>query len=618
MPPQSTRRRRPFRLLAAACGLLAAGTAGPAAHAGPPEEPRVIANMAEVGKPGGELRMLIGRARDTRLLDVYGYARLVGYDRELNLVPDILAGVDVQEGRVFTLRLRKGHKWSDGHPFTAEDFRFFWEDVAQNKGLAPTGPEIQLIVEGEPPRFEVLDELTVRYSWSRPNPFFLPALAAATQLFVYRPAHYLRQFHERYQDPGKLKQLVAQTGSRDWVQLFLRKDRLDNVDNPEQPTLQPWMLTTAPPAERFVAARNPHFHRVDGRGQQLPYIDRFVLQVTDGKLVPIKTGAGETDLQARHIAFKDYTFLKESEGRSGLKTLLWREARAAHLALYPNLNAADPAWRGLFRDLRFRKALALAIDRDAIGQFLYFGLTQPANNTVLPESPLWRDELGTHCTAHDPETANRLLDELGLAKRNPEGVRLMPDGRPLELVVETAGEDSEQSDVLELVRDQWREVGFKIHTKPSEREVLDNRIFSGEALMTITYGIDNGVPTAAQPPKDYAPVSQADQPQWPKWGQHHETKGAAGEPPDLPEAKRLLELYHQWEGATAAEDKTRLWHEMLRLFAGQCYSIGLVAGVAQPIAARASLRNLPAEAIFNWEPHAQFGIYLPDTFWFAK
>ena len=319
MPPHPTRRRRPFRLLAAAaCGLLAAGTAGPAAHAGPPEEPRVIADMAEVGKPGGELRMLIGRARDTRLLDVYGYARLVGYDRELNLVPDILAGVDVQEGRVFTLRLRKGHKWSDGHPFTAEDFRFFWEDVAQNKGLAPTGPEIQLIVEGEPPKFEVVDDLTVRYSWSKPNPFFLPALAAATQLFVYRPAHYLKPFHERYQDAAKLQRLVQETGSRDWVQLFMRKDRLDKVDNPDIPTLQPWMLTTAPPAERFVAARNPHFHRVDAKGQQLPYIDRFVLQVADGKLVPIKTGAGETDLQARHIGFKDYTFLKESEARSGL------------------------------------------------------------------------------------------------------------------------------------------------------------------------------------------------------------------------------------------------------------------------------------------------------------
>ena len=55
----------------------------------------------------------------------------------------------------------------------------------------------------------------------------------------------------------------------------------------------------------------------------------------------------------------------------------------------------------------------------------------------------------------------------------------------------------------------------------------------------------------------------------------------------------------------------------LQIYAGQCYTIGLVSGVLQPIAARKNLMNLPEEAIFNWEPHAQFGIYLPDTFWYA-
>jgi peptide/nickel transport system substrate-binding protein len=606
-------RYRTGLLAAAVLALLASQ-----ARAEPPEEPRVIESMPEVGKPGGELRMLIGRARDVRLLDVYGYARLVGYTQALEQVPDILAAVDVQEGRVFTLRLRKGHKWSDGHPFTSEDFRFFWEDVAQSKSLSPTGPQIQLVPDGELPKVEYPDELTVRYSWSKPNPFFLPSLAGPTQLFIYRPAHYLKQFHEKYAEPEKLKQLVTETKSRDWVQLFLRKDRLDNFDNPDMPTLQPWMLTTRPPAERFIAVRNPHFHRVDGNGQQLPYIERLILQVIDGKLVPIKTGAGETDLQARHVAFKDYTFLKESEARSGLSTLLWQEARAAHLALYPNLNANDPVWRALFRDLRFRQALSLGIDREAINQFLYFGLGFAANNTILPQSPLWQDELGTHCTAYDPEAANKLLDEAGLDKRNSDGLRLLPDGRPLELVVETAGEDTEQSDVLELIRDQWQALGFRIHTKPSEREVLDNRVFAGEALMSIFFGIDNGVPTATLPPSMYAPTSQGDQPQWPKWAQFYETKGSAGEAPDLPEAKRLMELYDTWRGATTEEVQTQTWAEMLKLYASQCYTIGLVAGVQQPIAARKTLRNLPTEAIFNWDPHAQFGIYLPDTFWYAQ
>jgi peptide/nickel transport system substrate-binding protein len=607
--------RTPSRVTAAALALLALQPLS--AQAAPPDEPRVIENMAEPGRPGGELRMLIGRERETRFFNIYGYAHLIGFDRELNLVPDILAGYEVEDGRVFTFKLRKGHKWSDGQPFTAEDFRFWWEDVAQNPDLAFAGPDIQLVVDGELPKVEVLDELTVRYSWSKPNRFFIPALAAANQLFIYRPAHYLKQFHPKYADPEALKKLAAEDNARDWTQLFLRKDRLNDFDNPDMPTLMPWMLTTRPPAQRFVGARNPHFHRVDPKGQPLPYIDRMILEVVDGKLIPIKTGAGETDLQARRLVFKDYTFLKESEARNGLKTLLWPEARSAHLALYPNLNAKDPVWRELFRDLRFRQALALGLDRDAISQYLYAGLAVPSNNTILPDSPLWQDSYGTACVAYDPDTANRLLDELGLDKRAPDGVRLLPDGRRMDLVVETTGEDNEQSDVLELVRDQWTAIGFKITDKPSDRQIMRTRVYSGNALMSMFFGIDNGVPTAALPPKDFAPTSQGDQLQWPKWGQYYETKGAAGEPPDLPEAKRLMDLYTQWTTASE-EQQTAIWQEMLGIYSSQCYTIGLVSGVLQPVAARATLRNLPDEAIFNWEPHGQFGIYLPDTFWYAE
>jgi peptide/nickel transport system substrate-binding protein len=295
--------------------------------------------------------------------------------------------------------------------------------------------------------------------------------------------------------------------------------------------------------------------------------------------------------------------------------VLWREARGAHLALYPNLNASDPVWQKLFRDLRFRQALSLAVDRDSINQFLYFGQAEPANNTITPDSPLYTDEVGKACLGYDVDGANRLLDEIGL-KMGSNRVRQLPDGRPLELVVETAGEDTEQTDVLELVRDAFAQIGFVIHSKPTDRDVLRNRVFSGDALMTIWYGWDNGVPTADMPPSNFAPVSQFDQPMWPKWGQHYETKGQAGEAPDLPDAAHLLELYKNWGHSRTTEERQQIWQEMLKLFSSQCYTVGLVGNVMQPVAMRATLQNVPAQAIYNWDPHAQFGIYLPDSWWF--
>ena len=112
-----------------------------------PSEPS-LAELETIGRPGGELRMLMASPKDTRLMVVYGYSRLVAYTPALALVPDMLEALDVSEDRVFTLHLRAGHKWSDGQPFTTEDFRYFWEDIANNKELTSGGPSVELMVNG--------------------------------------------------------------------------------------------------------------------------------------------------------------------------------------------------------------------------------------------------------------------------------------------------------------------------------------------------------------------------------------------------------------------------------------------------------------------------------------
>ena len=135
----------------------------------------------------GTLRMLIGRQRDIRLMPMNSYSRLVGYDENLQLQPDILESFTVEEDRIFTFRLREGHRWSDGSPFTAADFRYCWEDVINNRALRRGGPPTDLIVNGVVARFEMLDELTVRYSWPTPAPHFLPKLAAPIPLVLGMP-----------------------------------------------------------------------------------------------------------------------------------------------------------------------------------------------------------------------------------------------------------------------------------------------------------------------------------------------------------------------------------------------------------------------------------------------
>jgi len=581
-----------------------------------PIDPSVV-EMESPGRHGGQMRLLMGRAKDIRLLVVYGYARLVKYVPDLSIQPDILKDIVVRQGREFTLHLRRGHRWSDGHPFTTEDFRFYWEDIANNEELSPTGLPALMKIGGEAPVFEVIDDVTVRYTWSRPNPYFLPLLARASPFYLYRPTHYLKQFHASYQDPEILTGLVKEHGQRNWVSLLLKRGRQYRNNNPELPTLQPWVLKTKPPAERFIFRRNPYYHRVDTNGRQLPYVDEVAITIASAKLIAAKTGSGEADLQARSLNFSDYTFLKQGENLNNYSVHLWHTAKGAHMALFPNLNTSDPEWRKLIRNVDFRRALSMATNRHEINQVIYFGLAYESNNSPLPKSPLFNEAYAKRWTRFDLQEANRLLDGLGLKKRNNRGIRLLPDGRPMEIIVETAGEDTEQSDVLELVHDSWMQAGIKIYTKPLQREVLRNRVFAGTTLISVWFGLENGIPTPATSPGELAPTNQQHF-QWPKWGQYYETNGKAGEQIDMAVPRQLANLNESWVMAEDDETRRKIWEKMLDLHTDNVFSIGLASGVRQPVVVSNRLHNVPTNGIYNWDPGAHFGIYQPDTFWFDE
>ena len=210
------------------------------------------------GNYGGELTMLMSSAKDTRYLVTYGYAQLVVYDAQYKLVPNILESFEVEDGRIFTFHLRKGQKWSDGSPFTTEDFRFFWEDIANNPELSPAGPPADLIRDGEPAKVEVIDKTTIRYSWSTPNANFLPALALRPDLFIYSPSKYLKKLHKKYADPDELAALVKDAGvAQLGAASSTARTTPTSNDNPKMPTLGPWVLKTKPPADRVRLRAQP-------------------------------------------------------------------------------------------------------------------------------------------------------------------------------------------------------------------------------------------------------------------------------------------------------------------------------------------------------------------------
>jgi len=236
--------------------------------------------------------------------------------------------------------------------------------------------------------------------------------------------------------------------------------------------------------------------------------------------------------------------------------------------------------------------------------------------SVLPDSPLHNANYDGAWAGFDIETADALLDEIGLKERRGDGIRLLPSGRPLNIVVQTAGERREVEDSLQLVAETWAEIGVKLIMRPLDRDNLRNQVYSGHSMMAVWFGWDNGLPNADTSPAYLAPRFQEFF-AWPKWGQNYQTKGQAGEAPDLPEAEELMALSLEWDRTDDTARRTAIWDRMLAIHADQVYGIGIVNATPQPVVVSNDLRNMPSEGIWCWEPGAHFGVHRIDEFFFT-
>jgi peptide/nickel transport system substrate-binding protein len=311
---------------------------------------------------------------------------------------------------------------------------------------------------------------------------------------------------------------------------------------------------------------------------------------------------------------RDYTFLRKSAKTSGVEVRLWEQGSGSQIALYPNLNAKDETWRKLNRDVRFRRALSLAIDRDELNEVIYIGLAKPSNNTIMQRSRLFKPEYATKWATYDPKQANKLLDEIGLATHNDEGIRMLPNGHSATIIVEHSSEVTEDADALSLISDQWKKIGIKLLSKPQSLNNFRMRTFSGDAIMTAYAGVTTAVPSLDTSPKEFCPTMQGGL-QWPRWGMYIESRGKLGEKCDMDAACQLLDDLKIWETATDDAARRKSWDRILQVNMEQVFSIGTLNGILQPIVVGPKVKNVPKEGYYAWDPGGYIGLYKPDTFW---
>jgi len=235
----------------------------------------------------------------------------------------------------------------------------------------------------------------------------------------------------------------------------------------------------------------------------------------------------------------------------------------------------------------------------------------------MERSELFKPEYATKWATFDPKLANKLLDEAGLNKRGPDGIRLLPGGRSAIIVVEFASEETEDSDALQLIGEFWKKVGIKLLFKPQTVNNFRLRVFSGEAIMTAYAGVVTAVPTIDTSPREFAPTMQGGL-QWSRWGMFVQSNGKQGEKCDFQSVAQLLDLYHAWEKAKDGDARRKAWDQILTANADEVFSIGTVNGIRQPIVLGPKVRNVPKEGYHAWDPGGYIGLYQPDTFWISR
>ena len=568
-----------------------------------PKEPKLVNEMPEsqlkyeIGNFGGTLRSLttsIGWDADVfvacneALLNTPG---ILGDEITGNVLKGYEASPDFKE---FTFHMREGLKWSDGTPVTSEDIRFTVEDFLFNKELTPIFPAWMCsggTNAGSPLKFTLVDQFTFKFTFDSPYAG-LPIRMAIQGWRGYteflKPAAYLKKFHKKYAEAAALEVAIkdAKFKPGEWVNLFNDKDIVNwELSNPKAigfPVLYPWIFSkNNDTVADFV--RNPYYFKVDKEGNQLPYIDAIKSTfVQNLETANMKIIAGEVDFDRDLVTMNNISLYKANE-KSGYKVLTgYSETSQSDILL--NLTHKDPIWRKVVQDVRFRKALDLALNRDEILKTIYYGF---ADKTLHSEN------------VFDLDQANKLLDEMGM-KKGPDGFRVGPDGKTFTIPFEIGGQIPSQSLLAELATDNWGKIGLHVTLKTIDPTLWGTRNAANELKTTIIWtfsllywGCDMG--------KDYwAPL-------WTRWWN---TAGKEGEEPPA-EVKKLFTLIDKTSVGTPAEGVAALKQIQEEMKKNNWYIIpfGLIQS---PLIVNAKLGNVADKA------YAIATNFSAETFFFKK
>jgi peptide/nickel transport system substrate-binding protein len=555
------------------------------------QDPLVLQPAHGIGRYGGTIRKaftgIAGGTEATAFRFAAGPDSFVYWDWEWRkLVPNIARSFEQSaDGKTLTIQLRRGMRWSDGAPFTTDDVMFWYEDMYLNRALVPA-PHADLTFNGKPVIIEKVDQYTFRFVSPGANHLMPDRLASGGalggQAFIgtsahggFAPRHYLSKFHPKYADGGQaaVDKMAADAKFQSWVPFF--KERNNWVINTELPVLAPWRtVRPASDTSSFVLERNPYSVWVDTDGNQLPYVGTIQHTIAQNlEVVALRAVAGDYDFQDRHLAVDKLPVLIAGQERGGYKLHL--DPEQGGLGIMLNLAYdADPEVGALIRNVDFRRALSMGIDRDQINEAFLLGTGKPgasvpADNNRYSPGREWRTKWATL----DVAQANALLDKIGLNAKNAEGYRLRKDGTgPVRLEFTAVNRLADFPQIAEMIKVHWQKIGVSLLVENVSASIAMERINANTTLMT---GNNTGsedvflVSDFVKPGgRGFSAIMGRPFDIWERSG------GQQGTEP-FPALKEFMALWQRGVSAPEAE-RIEIGKEINRIHVDQVFTIGLV------------------------------------------
>ncbi|MFH1981806.1 MAG: ABC transporter substrate-binding protein [Pseudomonadota bacterium] len=571
-----------------------------------PLNPLVIQPLERVGVFGGTWHLGMKRQRDHGLFIRYiAYENLLRWDpRWTKVIPNVAQSFETNtDASTYTFRLRRNMKWSDGHPFTADDIMFWYEDVLLDKTLTPKPPSA-LVVNGKLVKVIKIDDFTVKFIFDDSYGLF-PQILAQPHLVdaTAYPRHYLKQFHPRH-NPAVAERDRKETAAGG-VALFRAKfgapltiDDPSRWQNPELPVLNAWVQETpyAHDLDRVRFKRNPYYWKVDTAGNQLPYIDRVECAIRDtAEEIANLAVEGRIDMQRRGMDSVPKTDFEKTMREHDFDFFETLSSFSNTMVIALNLTHPDAQKRAIYQNKEFRIGLSHAIDRGKIIDTVPGMHGQPAQVAPRPETPFYDKRFSDQFTRFDVQLANRHLDGAGISRVDAQGFRLDSKGNHIRVVIEYTDFQTGWANAAESVAADWRAVGIEAVAQKYTRDVLYTR--KADNLHDAVIWIGDGGLSVILEPRWYLPYSHESNfaPLWQRW-YNGDPRGET--PPGA--VKRQMALYDQIKATADAQKQSRLMKEILDIARDQFYVMGISLPTSSIGIVKNNFHNVPAVLPYSW------------------